>query len=364
MKKIFILLFFTFLLTGCYDYKELNNLAIISGIALDYDNEENKYKLTFEILNDDKVVDDLESSHKTYYVNGEGKSITDAFNNTNLEINKISYYSHIKAMIISEEIAENHAEDFIDYFVRNSYINNLFYILVAKNDDAKKILESTNVENRIISESISKLMDNSALGNSLSIKVTLEDYASLYVNPMQDIHLPSVTLDDDKLKLQGIAIFHKNELKDILNFNETQTLNILFDENNNAYYQFKCDNDENKYESIDVYSQKIDYKINKNKVVVTANLMAKIEENQCKYNLKDKKTYIKLRKDFEKIINEDFKNLFKILKENNSDVLGINYKYYKDNNKKLNFQDLDFEFKTNINLNKNGLIFEVTNDNK
>ena len=92
--------------------------------------------------------------------------------------------------------------------------------------------------------------------------------------------------------------------------------------------------------------------------------MAKIEENQCKYNLKDKKTYIKLRKDFEKIINEDFKNLFKILKENNSDVLGINYKYYKDNNKKLNFQDLDFEFKTNINLNKNGLIFEVTNDNK
>lgn len=364
MKKILVLLFFIFSMTGCYDYKELNNLAIVSGIALDYDNTENKYKLTFEILNDDKVAENLEASKKTYYVNGEGKSITEAFNNTSLEIPKIPYYSHIKSLIISEDIAENHAKDFIDYLLRYSYINNMFYLFVAKDYDASQILKSTTTQNRIISESLYNLMDNTALGNSLAINVNFEDYVELFVNPMQDIYLPSVTLENKKLKLQGVAIFEDNNLKEILDSNETQTLNILFNKNKNAYYEFKCNDNEDKYVSINIYSQKVDYKINQNKYAVTANLMAKIEENQCNYNLKDKDTYKKLQKKFNKEINYDIEKLLLKLKENNSDVLGINYKYFRNNNKKLDFSKLDYKVNTNVNVNKNGLTFEVKDDNK
>ena len=46
MKKIFLMLFIPLLLSGCYDYNQLNDLAIISGIAIDYDKEE--FKVTFE----------------------------------------------------------------------------------------------------------------------------------------------------------------------------------------------------------------------------------------------------------------------------------------------------------------------------
>ena len=55
MKKIIILLFFIFLSCSCCDYKELNNLAIVSGIAIDFDNEKNNFKITFEVLNDDEA---------------------------------------------------------------------------------------------------------------------------------------------------------------------------------------------------------------------------------------------------------------------------------------------------------------------
>ena len=34
MKKIFILVLLTFCLTGCYNYRELNDLAIVSGISI------------------------------------------------------------------------------------------------------------------------------------------------------------------------------------------------------------------------------------------------------------------------------------------------------------------------------------------
>ena len=36
MKKIWIILILPFFLTGCYDYQELNNRAVIAGIAIDY----------------------------------------------------------------------------------------------------------------------------------------------------------------------------------------------------------------------------------------------------------------------------------------------------------------------------------------
>ena len=48
MKKIIILLLSCFLFTGCYDYNELNNAAIVSGIAASYKNE--KYNITFETI--------------------------------------------------------------------------------------------------------------------------------------------------------------------------------------------------------------------------------------------------------------------------------------------------------------------------
>ena len=53
MKKI-ILIISLFMLTGCYDYQEINDLAIISAIGVDYKDDE--YIITLEVLSD-KVED-------------------------------------------------------------------------------------------------------------------------------------------------------------------------------------------------------------------------------------------------------------------------------------------------------------------
>ena len=52
MKKIFFLLLIPFFLTGCYDYQELNNRAVIAGIAIDY--KEDEFWVDLEILNNKK----------------------------------------------------------------------------------------------------------------------------------------------------------------------------------------------------------------------------------------------------------------------------------------------------------------------
>ena len=49
MKKILFIIPLILLLTGCYNYREINELAIVSGISITQ--EGNDIKLTTEVIN-------------------------------------------------------------------------------------------------------------------------------------------------------------------------------------------------------------------------------------------------------------------------------------------------------------------------
>ena len=49
MKKKLFLIIFIFLLTGCYNYKELNKIAIVSSISID--KKDNEYLVGAQVMN-------------------------------------------------------------------------------------------------------------------------------------------------------------------------------------------------------------------------------------------------------------------------------------------------------------------------
>ena len=56
MKKIFnaiVFIIILFTLSGCFNYKEINDYAIVSGISIDENKEKsvNKYKVGIQIMN-------------------------------------------------------------------------------------------------------------------------------------------------------------------------------------------------------------------------------------------------------------------------------------------------------------------------
>lgn len=360
MKKILILILIIIITGGCYDYKELNNLAIISGISIDYEN--NQYEVCFEILNDAGIKENNVENEKTFYVDGNGKTIADAFESANLKLHKVPFFSHIKVMILSKSILNNHSKDIIDYILRNSYTTNMFYVVTSDYSSASSLLKTRSTQNKIVSESIYKLIDNKPLGNSLSLEVNFEDYTNMVVSEMMDLYLPVISVDNNDLKLKGIAIFSDDKLKDILSFNESTTLTILLDESTNSFYKSNCNND--NYVTINIHDQKINSNITSQKLSLRIKLLGTIEENKCNYNLRDSDDNLKLEKEFEDIIKNDIYKLLKKFQSYDSDVLGINYKYYKDTKKTLDFKKLELDVDVDVNINKNGLIFEVANDNK
>ncbi len=362
MKKIIVLLVLIFSCTACYDYNELNDLSLVSGIAIDYDEQNDKFITTFEILNDEKSSDNGSSQSKSFYVKGSGKTIAESFNNSALEIPKTPYYAHLKVLVISEKIAKNNSNDIIDYILRYPTISNIFYLAISKEINAQDILRYKTEEDKIVSDEIYNLIDKNELGTNISMKVKFEDFISKLKNKYEDPYVSTISIKDDNLKLDGLAIWKNNKMTDILNDKNSQTLTILLGENKNASYRIKC-NDE-KYVVINIYNQKIKTDITAKKAKIIINAEARIIENGCNLNLKDSNTYKKLSDKFSKSMNKNGYELIDILQNKNSDPLSIAYSYYKKTKKNLDYKNLKFDINSKININKNGLIFEVTNDNK
>ena len=84
MKKI-ILFLIIIILTGCTYYEDINNLAIIEEIAIDYDNS---YKLYTKVLSNNKEKDD-----KIYLE--ECNKLNECFNNLNTKLTKKLYLTHL-----------------------------------------------------------------------------------------------------------------------------------------------------------------------------------------------------------------------------------------------------------------------------
>ena len=123
MKKIKILclLFISCFMTGCWNYNELNDLAITTGIAIDL--KEEKYVVSYMIANAKKSEGESKSGETSSVVySGEGSSISAAYTDLNSKISKIPYISHLEVLIISEDAAKKGVMNIIDFLILQKLI--------------------------------------------------------------------------------------------------------------------------------------------------------------------------------------------------------------------------------------------------
>ena len=131
MKKIILIIITLFLTTGCFNYLSLNDIAVVSLVHIDY--QDNKYILTVEIRENEK--DNPNAS--SIYTN-QGITLDNSFENIGLTINKFLYLVDVDTIILTENVLNQKLETTLDYITRENYIGNNFNIIVS-NDDIKEI---------------------------------------------------------------------------------------------------------------------------------------------------------------------------------------------------------------------------------
>ena len=354
MKKILIIILTLLLCTGCFDYKEINDLAIINAIGVDYENDE--YVITLEILNDQI---DKDSSKITSYTKvGHGKNLTSAIENAADKLSKQLIFNHIKLMILSKSIIEEKFENIIDLFLRNTYFRENFYVISATKNKPETLLNHTTNEAPIASTAITDTLESIRYSSNTNVLKKFDEIVEEVITYGIDTCFSNITLKDNEFIVDGMSIFNNYSYKSNLSNEYVKIYNLLTDNFDRPTYTINYDN---LSFTTAINNGKINAEINNGSINVTGNLMGRIIDNDPKYNIRDPKNLEKIDNDFTNLLNKKISEFIKVLQDNNSDILGITRNYYKKTRTKDKdyWLKLDIKSKIKFNINKKGLIYDV-----
>ena len=140
--------FYVPILSGCYDYKEPNDIAYIVAIGVDEGTHKGVYNFSLQFARPSQISggssEEGGSGKETIgMVTVEAPSIYSALNMANHVVSKTFTLSHTKIIVLSDKIAKKGIISLADSLGRSSDIRPYVFMCVS-NGDAKKYLKSVN----------------------------------------------------------------------------------------------------------------------------------------------------------------------------------------------------------------------------
>jgi spore germination protein KC len=144
MMHTVIVLGMVLLLTSCWNSRELNDLAIVSGIGIDKVPNKEEYQVTFQIVNPSSTATSVGSSTGqppiTVYTTSD-RTLFGALRKTSKKASRQLFFAHTQLVIIGESLAESGINDLFDIFERSHELRLNTAILVSRGTDAASILK-------------------------------------------------------------------------------------------------------------------------------------------------------------------------------------------------------------------------------
>lgn len=376
MKKfvlIIITLFILLISSGCYNYKEINDMAIVSSIGIDKDNKNDKYIVSAQIMNS-KESEDSEDSQITVYTK-EGDTVHEALRNITLKSPRKLYGNHLSKIVLSEEVAKEGIDNILDIFNRITEVRNEFIITIVKEDKASDVLKVLTTTESIPAEYVKLSLKIADKTSGLTYATKLDEFISLYLKKGIDPVVPVLKIDKkekkgttinnitttnpiSKIVIEDLAVTNKGKLETYLKNEEVIGYNFLRNQIQKMIIPVKCD-DENNYASILILKNKTKSNAAKkdNKYIINFNINSEaiITEYNCKKDLTDEKVIKELEKDTEKKIKRYIKKSLNKQKETKGKFLGLERIIYLDYPKYKN-EDYSVKYNAKINLVRKGEI--------
>lgn len=370
--SMIILLNFLFT-SGCWNYKEINDMAIVAGVAVDYDSESDLFIVTAEIIY--PTVSEKEITILSELITDTGKNVFDAIRNTIKRSGIKIFWGHAKILIISEDLAKNKDRllNVLDWFNRDAEVRHDIYCLIAKNIEPHKILES-NVE----LETIMSFFLADALANEKSISKyhgvplwEFIDYLSIQgISPT--LPFVGITKQENKQisQLMGAGIFKSGILVGSLSGDETKNYLFVINKLKGGVLvvEEKVNNESSKV-TLEILNSKtkVKPKFVDDQIIMEINIESSvnISELQGSTNFIEDKYRKKLTADAEKLLKDQINaTIEKVQKEYGADIFGFGLIIERENPKlwsKLkddwseNFKKLEIEISVDINIKGSSL---------
>ncbi|XEC94702.1 Ger(x)C family spore germination protein [Paenibacillus tarimensis] len=181
------------LLTGCWDRTEINDLALVVGVAMDK-KDEGAIDLTVE-LSIPKAVGSGQGGtgggggdSETIIRTGTGATLGDAISDVQEKIPRRSFWGHAKVIVIGEKLAREGIREHLDFFARHPQTNLRSFMFVSEGN-AKDVMSLLPPLERSSSEVLRELAKSETM-----MKVTLKNLLRMLVGDARAAALPLVSI--------------------------------------------------------------------------------------------------------------------------------------------------------------------------
>lgn len=366
MRKLFLIFPLLFILTGCYNYHELNDLAIVSAMSISKSND--SYHIAIQVVNTVKEQDATSSDEPSFITyKASGKSLQKAFSNIIKDTPKKIYGNQMQLLIIDEGLAREGISDILDFLARDPNIRNEFYVAIGRDKDILDVLTPLdNVSGKNILDKLKATNEDLGIANM----VTFNELIANFQNKNIEVALPTIKIEgnrseddvksdleesfpDKRIVISNLSIFKNNKLLGYLTERESLAYNFIMDNITHAIIVNKYKN--SSYISLELINSKTKKDIDiKNKLVkINIKGKASITESNYNINLTQEENIKKIEKDLNK-------NIEKIIKESidnnaskySSDIYGFKEMCYKSSPKyyKKVYKEWDKDLFNNIKV--------------
>lgn len=370
------------LLCGCWNYSELNELAITTSLGID--KEDDKYQISLMIANAKSAqISAKEGQSQTTVLQGEGNTLIEALENIDLKSPKQIYINHLSAIVISDEVAKEGINKVSDFLLREPESRKKFYLLVTKDEKASDVLKILtpleSLPSQSIASNIQEAKEYQSITNDMIYSIFINNVIERGIHPvLTSISIEGKKKDGEKyenleqsqpeavLRLGPLGIFKDDRLVGFANREESEGTNIILNKVNKSTIQVKCDK---SYIVSHIEAPKTNIKVSlkDNKPHVELNVKAEgaIAEVDCDKNLMDPNVIHDIEKDMEKQLKKTIQKSLKMAqKKYKTDIFGFglafyhNYpKYYKKVEKGWDqkvFSKLDVKVNVSLDIETKG----------
>ncbi len=349
MKKlllIIILLLSTLTLSGC-NYIELNDMGIVTLMAIKYEN--NNYEITLELRENIKDKEEASTIHKA-----KGTSIEKAIQELELTTDKNLYFIDLNIILIDENTINNKLTSIIDYLTRDASFSTNFNIVVDNNvEDTIKLIKQ---KDKIVGEYIKNIFNNNS-NNVINSK--FDETLKTYLSEFKDLILPYGKINNNEYTVNEAIIFSNKQIVSKINLNEIQTFNLFNNAKSEYYYKIIYQNKSLVYR-VSTHKVKTNYIDNKINIDVSLNgTFIEIED----LDLLNDKILHNVLKILNDKIQKDIDTLIINTQNNESDILAFKKYYFNNQRTKINsIKNLNYQINLKIDLNREGLLFNSIGD--
>lgn len=377
VREFVALLIMIGLLTGCWSRRELNDLAISVGMG--FDKIDDQVQVTIQIVNPGEVASKRGGTGLTTPVStfkASSQTIFEAIRKITTQSPRKVYSSHLRILVISEELGREGITPILDGISRNHEMRSDFYIVVAKGTTAENVLNTLTPIEKIPSNKLFSTLEMSEKVWAPTVKVKLDTLISDLQTEGKDPVLTGIQIKGDPsksaeksnlnrtaphafLQYSGLAIFKKDKLIGWFNEKESKGYNYIIDNVKSTIGHINCPAGGILAVEVVRTKTRIKGRVESGKPQIDINVF--LEENvgevQCKIDLLDPQSIEELEKAAKIEVKSIIESAIQKAKKFDADIFGFGEaiyradpKYWNENKDNWEEQFLDLPVHVNIDV--------------